>query len=141
MAKLTLEQLKRKIERWGGVKGRLALMRGMEMVGEEVIAYARRTHLHGPRMPQGVSGGLYGSTLDSKTGMRHRITKKSKIIGTDITVSIGTNLTNAGVSYPRLHEYGIGKMPERPWLRPSVYKKRKRLMSEIKRQWVAAYGR
>ena len=142
MAQLTLEQLKAKVERWGGERGRLILLDHMEKVAEEAIAYSRRKHLSGGTpMPRGVTGGFDNSTLASKTGLRHRITKRGTTSGKTVTVKVGTDLNNKGVVYPRLHEYGIGKMPERPWLRPSIKAKQSRLLSEVKKAWVLAYDK
>jgi hypothetical protein len=139
MAKLTFEQYKRKMERWGP-KGIAAVERGMEETAERVLAYAKSKHLH-KKMPRGVTGGFSGSTLGSKTGMRQRLTKKSEIRGTSVKIKVGTNLTNRGYSYARAHEYGLGRMPERPWLRPSVKAKQSLLLRNIKKAWVEAYGK
>ena len=140
MAKLTLDQLKRKMERWGP-KGKIAVQRAMEETAELVLAYARSKHLHGPRMPRNVPGGSKGGTLLSKTGMRHRLSKKSRVRGTSVEVKVGTNLTNRGYSYPRAHEKGLGKMPKREWLRPSVKAKQPLLLRNVKKAYVESYGK
>lgn len=139
MAKLTLEQLQRKMARWGP-KGIAMIQDGMEQVGTEVNAHAIRHHLHGPKMPRGVTGGFSNSTLHSRVGMRQRLAVRAKKRGSRVTISVGTNLTNRGYSYPRAHEYGLGKMPERPWLRPSVKAKKKRLLAVIRKRYIEAYN-
>ncbi len=140
MAKKTLEQHKEDIKRWGP-RGVQMVQDAMEKVGQEVIAYARKTHLHGPRMARNVTGGFSGSTLLSKAGLRQRLTVKSKVAGTKVVVAVGTNLKNRGYPYPRAHELGLGKMPERPWLRPSVKAKQDKLRTDIKEAWVMSYGK
>lgn len=139
MATLTFEQFKKKMEAWGP-RGQVVIRRSMEETAERVLAYAKSKHLH-KKMPRGVTGGFSGSTLGSKTGMRQRLTKKTTVRGTETTVKVGTNLTNRGYSYPRAHEYGLDKMPERPWLRPSVKKKQPLLLRNIKKAFVEAYNR
>ncbi len=143
MARKTIEQHQTDIKHWGP-RGIRMLQSTMEKVGEEVLAYARREKLHGPAMPRGVSGGLKGSTLATRSGgLRRSLTKKSSVRGTEVKVEVGTNLTNKGHPYPRYHEYSSpgGMIPERPWLRPSVMAKQERLREEIKKTWVAAYGK
>ncbi len=141
MAKKTLEQHKKDVEHWGP-RGVQMVQDAMEKVGQEVIAYARKTHLHGPKMPRGVSGGFEGSTLGVvSSDLRKRLTIKSSVKAAAVTVAVGTNLKNRGYPYPRAHELGLGKMPERPWLRPSVKAKQDKLRTDIKEAWVMSYGK
>ncbi len=143
MAKLTLDQLKRKIETWGP-RGILAIRRGMEDTAVSILAYAISKKLSGPTMPRGVSGGFDGSTLGfgREPGLRTRLSQKTTVRGTEVTVKVGTNLKSArGFPYPKRHEYGGGQIPERPWLRPSVKKKQPLLLRNIKKAFIEAYNR
>ena len=115
--------------------------KAMNTVAPQMVATSRRKHLSGPRMPRGRSGGFWRSTLASKTGMVRRIHHKVKIKGKTVEGAVGTNLTNQGYSYPRAHEYGLGRMPERPWLRPAVYAHQDDLQKEIVQGYLRAYGR
>lgn len=141
MAKKTLEQHNQDVKRWGP-RGMQMLQEAMEKVGAEVLAYARKKHLHGPKMPRGVTGGFDGSTLGMVSrDLSKRLSTKTKVKGTEVITEVGTNLTNRGYSYPRAHELGLGKMPERPWLRPSVKAKQDKLRTDIKEAWVMSYGK
>ncbi|KKL20301.1 hypothetical protein LCGC14_2456810 [marine sediment metagenome] len=140
MAKKTLEQHNQDVKRWGP-RGMQMLQEAMEKVGAEVLGYARKKHLH-RRMPRNVTGGPDGSSLGVVSSrLWDSLTTKTKVKGTEVITQVGTNVTHQGVSYPRLHEFGLGGMPERPWLRPSVRAKQDRLREEVKRAWVAAYGK
>jgi len=108
-----------------------AVERAMRRVAILMISDSRRKHLRGPKMPRGVSGGFDRSTLASKHGLIMRITARFTRTAIGVTGEIGTNLTNEGYSYPRAHEYGIGRMPERPWLRPAIAGRQDELNDEI----------
>jgi len=146
MARKTIEQHDRDIQRWG-VKGLQMVRPAMEKVGQEVLAYARRSKLHmgsGSSAPGGVGVDYEGQVLHMRTGnLARSLTVRSKMRTKSVEVEVGTNLTNGGAPYPRYHEYGSpgGMIPERPWLRPSVAKKQSRLRTEIRKAWVMAYGR
>ena len=122
----------------------LVLM-GMKDAAFEMVRDAREKHLSGPKMPRGKTGGFDRSTLLSITGMKNRMTKEEAIhLGvTDGEAQgwIGLNLTNDGYPYPRAHEYGEGKMPERPWLRPAVYSNQAYLSERILKRILDGYGR
>ena len=134
-----MEQLEKRMKRWPK-KGQKNLRFALRKAATEVNAYAIRNKLHGPKMPRNVSGGFDGSTLHSKTGMRHRLAYRLHSAPSRVSVAVGTNLTNRGYSYPRAHEYGLGRMPERPWLRPSIIKKLPRTKELILDAWMDAYG-
>lgn len=115
--------------------------KAMKRVAVIIIAESRRKHLSGPKMPRGVSGGFDNSTLASKHGLIMRITKQIQRIADAVVGRIGTNLTNKGYPYPRAHEYGLGKMPERPWLRPAIATHQDELNQEILEEVMASFGR
>jgi hypothetical protein len=127
---MTLEEHQRSIEEF---KRRLpdAQEKALRKAAILMVATSRRKHLSGPRMPRGVSGGFDGSTLASKTGMIMRIHYLLKRTGSEVTGQVGMNLTNRGYNYPAAHEYGKGRMPERPWLRPAVAAHQKELYELI----------
>ena len=133
MAKLTMEQLQEKIERWQRVmpeKLKVALTRA----AVEIIAEVQESHLSGPKMRRGV-GGTTRATLAVRTGrLRKSIHHRITVSANKTTAQIGTNLV-----YGRIHEYGgtisngFGRglrieMPERAYLRPSVRKMQPRVV-------------
>jgi hypothetical protein len=119
----------------------LLIKAAMEKAATAMKAEARYKHLRGPKMPRGTTGGFDNSTLLSITGMKTRLASAVEIKGTSVEGWVGMNLTSrSGYPYPRAHEYGEGKMPERPWLRPSVYAKQELLAEEILQGVLNAYG-
>lgn len=107
-----------------------------------VVGHAQKRHLRGPKMPRGVSGGFSGSTLSAPTRrLRGSLSQKVKVTADRVVARVGTNVTNRGYSYPRAHEFGLGKMPERPFLRPSVEAKRENTAEEIRDAVMTAYAR
>ena len=145
MARINLEQHQAKNKAWIDNAPR-TLQSRMEKVARIMLVTAQREHLHAAQpMPRGVTGGADNSVLSMQSGnmIRSLATKsavQTKTEKTKVVVKLGTNLTNRGYSYPRAHEYGLGKMPERPWLRPSIKKNQELLRTEIKQGMVAAYG-
>ncbi len=137
MAKKTLEQHNQDVKRWGP-RGMQMLQEAMEKVLREVIAYAQKNRLSASA-PRGLGSPILGVVSGD---LRKRVASDSsvKIKGTEVIGRFGTNLTNRGFSYPRKHEYGLG-VRERSWARTSVKEKQSRLREEVKRAWVAAYGK
>jgi hypothetical protein len=114
--------------------------RAMKRIAILMIADSRRKHLSGPKMPRGMGGGFDNSTLASKHGLIMRITSLIERVAGGVTGRIGTNLTNKGYPYPRAHEYGLGKMPERPWLRPAIAGRQQELADEIVSEILKSLG-
>lgn len=148
MAKLTMDQFQAKVDSWPE-RGRSAVLEGMKKVGREVLSYAQQNKLNmdgGVGVPRAAGVNYVGQVLHMRSGNLARSLSlasaiKSDIKGNDVVVEVGTNLTNRGYPYPRAHEYGLGKMPERSWLRSSVKAKRQRLQDELRKRWVEAYGK
>jgi len=145
MARISLDQHQAKNKAWVGKMPR-TLQERMEKIARIMLAYAQKNHLHAAApMPRGVTGGDDNSVLSMQSGnmirslaMKSAVqskTEKGKVI-----VKLGTNLTNRGYSYPRAHEKGLGKMPKRPWLLPSIKAKQELLRTEIKQAVVQSYG-
>ena len=139
MAKKTMEQHKRDVERWGP-QGLRMVQFAMEKVGKEVLVYAQKNRLNAPA-PRGphsrILGEVSGNLIRS---LAEESAVQSSVKGSEVVIKVGTNLTNKGYSYPRKHEYGLG-VRERAWLRPSIKAKQSRLRTEIKKAWVMAYGK
>ena len=94
-----------------------------------------RTHLTGPRMARGV-GSKTGATLARQSGFLARsIMGRIKIALGRVVGQLGTKLG----PYPKLHEKGIGKMPERAFLAPTVKRNRKRVMKAILARIIGSY--
>ena len=136
MAKLTLGQLQKKIERWmrtAPTQLEKYLRKGAMLATREI----KERHLTGPRMAPGV-GHLWQATLAvGKTGnLRRSITERVSVTRTSAVARVGSN-----VFYGRIHEYGLGPMPERPFVRPSVENKRPKIMDLLLKGMMEGYDR
>ena len=140
MATMTMPQLDAAIKGVGSRMPQLVAM-GMEDAAIVMKRDIRSEHLSGPKMPRGKTGGFDRSTLLSITGMKNRVASKVEVTNGEAQGWVGMNLTNNGYNYPRAHEYGLGKMPERPWLRPSVFGEQGYLLDRIVQRILDGYGR
>ena len=133
--RMTMEQLQDKIQRWMRIAPqelKEALMKGVKLVTKE----AQSAHLSGPKMPRGL-GDPTRATLAVQTGrLRRSINERVTVSKDRVIAQVGTN-----VKYGRAHEEGLGKMPERPFLRPSVEEKKPRVMELILDAMMEAYNR
>lgn len=156
MAKLTMEEIQAKITRWAIIMPE-KLKQRLILACIEIVAEAQENHLSGPKMPRGVGSSTTG-TLSVRSGrlrksIHYRVTvsggisnlRKSKIVA-----EVGTN-----VKYARIHEYGgaitnaFGRgqhrmvfMPERSFLRPSIYKMQPRVVELLMKGAVEdSYGK
>jgi len=133
--RMTMEQLQEKIQRWMRIAPqelKEALLKGAKLVTKE----AQSVHLSGPKMPRGV-GDPIRATLAVRSGrLRRGIAERVTVTKDRVTAQVGTN-----VKYGRVHEKGLGKMPERPFLRPSVEEKKPRVMELILEGFMGAYNR
>jgi len=132
-----VDELRKRLERWVRVAPEevaKVLRKGGEIVRSEVKA----NHLSGPKMPRGV-GDPYRATLAVRTGrLRGSIALRvmaDKNSG-KFSAQVGTN-----VSYARKHEFGLEGLPERPFLRPSLEKKRPEVFDMIREAFVKSYGK
>jgi len=157
--RMTMEQYEAKIKKWAN-KAPESLRLALEKAAGEIIVYAQGRKLRGPKMPRGVPGGFDGSTLAAPTGrLRGSLTKRVTVSGGRVVAQVGTN-----VKYAAIHEYGgtieakgggrlhfvIGgvhyspksvKIPERPFLRPSVAAQKSRTLEIIGDAYIDAYRR
>jgi len=143
--RMTMEQLQEKIQRWMRIAPQAlkeALLKGAKLVTKE----AQSVHLSGPIMPRGI-GHPTRATLGSGKGkrrpfrLRKSINERVTVSKDKVTAQVGTNVTNKGFSYPRLHEEGGSHHPARPFLRPSVDVKKPRVMELILDAMMGAYNR
>lgn len=132
-----VDELRKKLERWVKVAPEevaKVLRKGGEVVRTEVKA----GHLSGPKMPRGV-GDPMNATLAVRSGrLRGSIALRvmaDKNSG-KFSAMIGTN-----VKYGRKHEFGLDGMPERPFLRPSLEKKRPEVFDMIREAFIKSYGK
>jgi len=140
MATMTMPQLEAAIKGVGDQLPQL-IAQGMTDAAIVMVRDIRAKHLSGPKMPRGKTGGFDRSTLLSITGMKNRVAYKVETTGKTAQGWVGMNLTNKGYPYPRAHEYGEGKMPERPWLRPAVFSNQEYLLERIVQRILDGYGR
>jgi len=132
MAKLTLNQFQKKVNRWAKENPEAveeALAAGAEMVRGEAV----EKHLSGPTSG---GGGFHGESLRVRSGtLRNSVTSRVKG-GATPSAKVATN-----VVYAAAHEYGTPKMPRRPFLRPSLEEKRKDVMELILRKIMETFRR
>ena len=135
--RMSMEQLQEKIQRWMRIAPeqlKKALLKGAKVVTKEV----QSKHLSGPKMPRGV-GDPTRATLAVQSGrLRRSQTERVTVSKDRVIAQVGTN-----VPYGRAHEKGLTvmgkKMPERPFLRPSVEEKKPRVMELILDGFMEAY--
>ena len=122
---LTPAELGMKFKRWMRIapgEMKRALKPELMRVEREAVV----SHLSGPRMPRGV-GDPINATLQPDTGfLRRSLFSFPEVVGTTLYGRIG-----AGTWYGRLHEKGIGKQPARPFIRPSIEKRRPHIRTAL----------
>jgi phage gpG-like protein len=158
MATYTLEQFRRKLERFARKQPRIAhnaVKAGAEMVRTEAVT----KHLSGPKMSHG-AGSKKNATLQPDSGrLRNSVSTRVQRSGGRIRGTVGTNLKYAaihefgGTIRPKTKKYLKFKaggrwysanqvtIPERPYLRPSLEKKRKAVLNLILRKLLEGYKR
>jgi HK97 gp10 family phage protein len=132
---MNMDQLKIKMERWRRTAPnhlKRFLRKGAKLVTKEV----QSKHLSGPQMQRGMGDPL-NATLAVQTGrLRRGISERVTVSKDGVRARVGTN-----IFYGKLHEEGIGKMPERPFLRPSVMEKKPQFVKLILQGMMEAYKR
>lgn len=132
-----VEALAKKLERWAKVapnEVKKVLTIGAMMVQEEV----QRKHFRLPKMPRGI-GDPTNAWLGTKGAWRLRNSiayRVSALENGKFTAMVGTT-----VPYGRKHELGLEGMPERPFLRPSLEKKRPAVFKMIEEAMMKSYGK
>jgi phage gpG-like protein len=143
-----VEALTRKLERWAKVapnEVKKALTIGAMMVQKEA-----QGHFRLPKMPSGQGGGFHGSWLGTAAANQGKGIKKLKwwtlrdsinirvmaMANGQFSATVGTK-----IPYARKHEYGLEGMPERPFLRPSLEKKRPAVFKSIEEAFMRSYGK
>ena len=133
--KLTFEQYQSKVKRWTR-RYPDAIVQAFKEELPYLVRDAVRTHLSGPRMAKG-KGSKANATLARQSGFLARsIQGRIRNAASRVIGQIGTKLG----PYPKLHEEGIGKMPERPFLAPTVKRNKKRVMQEILKRIIRSYN-
>jgi len=135
--RMSMEQLQDKVQRWMRIAPQQlkeALLKGAKFVTKE----AQSKHLSGPKMPRGV-GDLTNATLAVQSGrLRRSINENVEVSKNRVIARVGSN-----VIYAKVHEKGLTvrghKMPERPFLRPSLEVKKPRVMEMILDSFMEAY--
>ena len=132
MARYTPEQYQRKLKKWARNTPQAVvagLKKGTEIIRTEAVVQ----HLSGPKMPKGV-GNKMNATLARRTGLlAGSVRTKVKVASNRISGAVGTN-----VKYAHNHEKGT-TVPERPFLAPSLEKKRKDALEAILSALMAEY--
>lgn len=132
-----VEALAKKLERWAKVapnEVKKVLILGGMMVQEE----AQRKHFRLPKMPRGV-GDPMNAWLGTKGAWRLRNSITYKVTALEsgkFSAVVGTN-----VPYGRKHEFGLQGMPERPFMRPSLEKKRPAVFKMIEEAFMKSHGK
>jgi len=131
-----IKEFQQKVERWCRVAPE-EVKKALKLGGEKVRAEVQFRHLNGPKMPRGV-GDPNNATLAVRTGrLKGSIALRVMALESGkFSAQIGTN-----VPYARKHEYGLEGMPERPFLRPSIEKKRPEVFDTIAKAFMESYGK
>lgn len=131
-----LEDLKNKMMRWAAVapeEVKKALKVGAEIVRREV----QEKHFFKPKMPRGQGGTDYAWLATTGSWrLRNSIALSVTAQTGDISAQVGTN-----IPYAKQHEFGLGKMPERPFLRPSLRKKHQEVFNYLREAFLKSYGK
>jgi len=135
--------LRKKLERWAKVapeQVKLTLRKGARLVENE----AKFVHLRGPKMPRGI-GDPVNATLERRSGRLYGsiATRVMALSNGKFSAQVGTNVRSpkTGRAYGRDHELGLNGMPERPFLRPSLEKKRPEVFDLIAKEFMKSYGK
>ena len=142
MSELTFEQFREKLLRWSVILPQAA-KKALTEAAITVQREAQEAHLTGPRMPRG-AGGTTNATLavgQSRKGhiggrLRQSIAIDVQVKPGEVSATVGTN-----VFYGRLHELGIGKMPERPFLRPSLSANHHQIFESLRIRMIESYSK
>jgi phage gpG-like protein len=130
---ITLDELHAKLMRWSVLMPeacKKALTEGAELVRRE----AQASHLSGPKMPRGV-GDDQDATLAVRTGfLRRSISRTVDVHPGEVSAFVGTPLW-----YGRVHELGLGKMPRRSFLRPSLEFKHDVVFEMLRKRFFESY--
>ncbi len=147
MGTYTPEEFQKKLKRFARKHPdilEVALKRGTEIVRTEAV----RNHLSGPKMPRG-KGSKTVATLARRSGDLAKIQTRVKATKRKQIAQIFSNM-----KYARIHEKGgtiqhtnlfgkgisaIIKMPARPYLSPSLAKKRKDIVDIILKAMIRGY--
>ena len=120
MAKLTLEQLRDKLDRWRQEQPR-ALIKALMKAGSIVVGDIQANR-------------LTGQVLNVRTGtLRRSISRQVRLTATGAEAKVGTP-----VWYGRWWELDAPK--PRPFIRPSIEAKQGRVMEIILEEMMKAYG-
>lgn len=128
--------LVKKLERWAKVAPE-AVKKTLSAAAMLVSGEVQLKHLSGPKMPRGV-GNETTATLAVRTGrLRRSITQRVRVESSGkFSAMVGTN-----VGYARKHELGLEGLPHRPFLRPSLEKKRPEVFKFIEEAMMKSYGK
>ena len=153
-----MDQFEKKVKKWAKKQPK-AVGRGLEKAAQMVRSEAVKNHLSGPKMTQGV-GSRTNATLQPGTGdLRSSINTKVSVGKTKQNATVGTSML-----YARIHEKGgvikpknkkslrftIGSqvifakkvtIPKRPFLKPSLAKKRSKIDDVILEEIMREYKR
>ena len=137
-----IKELQKRLARWVKVAPE-EVKKVLTLGGEMVRREAQERHLNGPKMPRGVGDpmnatlGRRSSRLFQSIALRVMATKDGKF-----SAQVGTNVRGKdGRAYGREHELGLNGMPARPFLRPSLIKKRPKIFEMISKEFLKSYGK
>ncbi len=135
MAQLTMEQIGPKLRRWielAPKEAKTALLRELHGVMNVILA----EHLSGPRMAKNV-GHPTLATLASPTSTL----KKSVFAVANVRAKKLTGGVGARAFYGEGHEKGLWGLPARPFVRPSIEKRKPNIAAGILKAIMAWYRR
>lgn len=131
-----IDKLAKRLERWVKVAPE-EVKKVLTLGARKVQTEAKTRHLSGPKMPRGL-GDPDNATLAVRTGrLRSSIAIRVMALQSGkFSAQVGTN-----VKYGRKHEMGLEGLPERPFLRPSLEKKRPEIFKMIEEAFLKSYGK
>ncbi len=137
MARYNPEQFQRKLNAWSK-KMPLTVAKALNR-GAALIVREAKGHLRGPTS---AGGGFANETLSRRSSrLFFNVNKRVRVLAGSVTARIGTN-----VPYGRIHEYGgwtgrnhASYIPRRPYLRPSIEKRRRATTKLILDEMMRSY--
>jgi HK97 gp10 family phage protein len=142
-----VEALAKKLERWARVAPNE--VKKVLTVGAEMVRKEAQTHFRVPKMERGV-GDPTNAWLGTAAANQGKGIKKKKwwtlrdsinfrvtaLENGKFSAVVGTN-----IPYAKKHEFGLEGMPERPFMRPSLEKKRPEVFKMIEEAFMKSYGK
>lgn len=132
----SMADFEKKLKRWEKDYPK-DMEKAMGIAGEEVVTETVSKHLNGPKMAKGIGNDRH-ATLQPRSGdLKKSIIQKVYRTSSGIVALVG-NFLNP-LRYAKYHEYGSSIHPKRPFLKPSLHAKRRKIVSILKEAMMRSY--